>query len=150
MKRDLYERPGHQGYTGIRDNAGRFTLAEAKDSVRDGQYGVTLIRLADAPEFTNASYDDVAREHLRAKIAKLQGELARAAAHIAHLEERALKAEEALEPFGAIADIFDHAGGNRPTTGEIHSWADHRVGERVLTVEMLRAARSLASEGGKE
>lgn len=59
-------------------------------------------------------------------------------------------ARKALEPFAALADIFDHDGGNRPKKGEIASWVDHRVGERVLTVEALRAARvALSSQEEK-
>lgn len=67
MKRDLYERPGHMGYTGIRDNAGRFAEEDAKSSVGDGGYGVTMIRLENAPEFTSACFDDLARDHLARK-----------------------------------------------------------------------------------
>lgn len=49
---------------------------------------------------------------------------------------------EALEPIAALADIFDFKGGNRPTEGLVANWADHRVGSRDLTVEMLRRART--------
>lgn len=78
----------------------------------------------------------------------------KAAASLASLQSQVqsltLKLEErdkALEPFAKLADIFDHKGGNRPTTGVIAQWADHRVGERELTVEHLRRARSLQSKG---
>lgn len=49
---------------------------------------------------------------------------------------------EALLPFSDLLDIFLHVAGNRPKSGEICSWVDHRVGERALTVEMLKAARA--------
>ena len=64
MKRDLYYRPNAQGYTGIRDYAGRYTKAEARAHARDGRDGVTMILEEDAPEFTRACHDDLARDHL--------------------------------------------------------------------------------------
>lgn len=57
----------------------------------------------------------------------------------AQVENRQLR--KALAPFGALADIFDHKAGLRPTAGEIKSWSDHRVGDRSLTVEHLQEAR---------
>ncbi|RWO20712.1 hypothetical protein [Mesorhizobium sp.] len=75
VKRGLYERSDHMGYTGIRDHAGRYTEEEAKDSVRDGRYGVSMVRLEDAPEFTDACFDDLARKHLQDKIAAQAAEI---------------------------------------------------------------------------
>lgn len=67
VKRDLYYMPGGMGYTGIRDHAGRYSYEEAKTHVRDPEDGVevTIIRLADAPEFSKACWDDLARAHLQ-------------------------------------------------------------------------------------
>lgn len=64
VKRDLYWRPNDCGYTGIRDHAARYTLEEAKARVGDGVSGVTMIRADLAPEFTNACFDDLARDHI--------------------------------------------------------------------------------------
>lgn len=61
VKRDLYYRPGSIGYTGIRDNAGRFSHEEASKIAGNE---VSMVRLEDAPEFTNACFDDLARNHL--------------------------------------------------------------------------------------
>lgn len=55
---------------------------------------------------------------------------------------------EALAPFAALLDIFEFSTGLRPTSGEICSWVDHRVGERVLTVEHLEAARAALRKAG--
>lgn len=64
LKRGLYWRPNDCGYTGIRDHAARYTEAEAKSRARDGSSGVTMVRLEDAPEFSEACYEDLARAHL--------------------------------------------------------------------------------------
>lgn len=64
VKRDLYWMPNDCGYTGIRDNAARYTEDEARRRVGDGLSGVSMVRLVDAPEFTNACFDDLARDHL--------------------------------------------------------------------------------------
>ncbi len=64
VKRNLYWRPNDCGYTGIRNHAARYTLDEAKARVGSGDHGVTMIRADLAPEFTNACFDDLARDHL--------------------------------------------------------------------------------------
>jgi hypothetical protein len=68
LKRNLYFRPNAQGYTGIKDHAGRYPLDEAKDWVRDGIDGISMISEADAPEFTEACYNDLAIKHLQSKL----------------------------------------------------------------------------------
>lgn len=68
VKRGLYYRPNGEGYTGIRDNAGRYTYTEARKHIYDpgeGGNAVTIVPLSDAPEFTKECYDDLARDHLR-------------------------------------------------------------------------------------
>lgn len=105
MKRGLYERPEHMGYTGIRDNAGRLTEEDARSSVGDGGYGVTMVRVEDAPEFTDACFDDLARKHLQDKlavaaatIASLKEENARLVKALAFADEHSAKIEALLEP----------------------------------------------------
>lgn len=61
IKRGLYYMPNDCGYTGIRDHAGRYTAEEARARLGSG---VTMTRLCDAPEFTDACYDDLAIAHL--------------------------------------------------------------------------------------
>lgn len=59
IKRDLYYRPNGQGYTGIRDHAGRYSYEEAK--AQGGvEHGISIVRLRDAPEFTRACFPDLA------------------------------------------------------------------------------------------
>lgn len=107
VKRNLYERPDHIGYTGVRDKAGRFTEEDAKSSVGDGGYGVTMVRLADAPEFTSACYDDIARDHLRSIIAAKDAELSRL--HGREEEMRLRMFLEILSAMGGRSDASDTA-----------------------------------------
>ncbi len=79
LKRDLYECPSHQGYTGIRDKAGVWPLSlvrcdtmpvkEAYDPKERGNYALPLDQ---APEFTNECFHDLSLAHLKAKIERLQ------------------------------------------------------------------------------
>lgn len=62
MKRGLFYMPNDCGYTGIRDHAGRFTEAEAVAETSCD--GVTAMPLDEAPEFSSACFDDLARAHL--------------------------------------------------------------------------------------
>lgn len=64
-------------------------------------------------------------------------------AYVEAQQERIAELEKGLEPFAALSEIFEHEGGNRPREGVIAAWSDHRVGERELTVDMLRRARKL-------
>jgi hypothetical protein len=65
VKRGLYYRPEGIGYTGIRDNAGRYSREEAESTIGPE---VTMVRLEDAPEFTDACFEDLARDHLRKQL----------------------------------------------------------------------------------
>lgn len=74
MKRGLYYRPNAMGYTGIKDHAGRYTKAEA-ESHADPVSGVTAVAASDAPDFSPACFDDLARAHLDKKLAQVTREL---------------------------------------------------------------------------
>lgn len=58
MKRDLYYRPDSQGYTGIKDYAGRYFETDAYP-------GVQAIHEDDAPEFSPACFHDLREDHIR-------------------------------------------------------------------------------------
>lgn len=62
VKRDPYYRQ-EQGYTGIRDEAARYTFADARKHANP-LAGVTMIRLSEAPEFTPACFPDLALKHV--------------------------------------------------------------------------------------
>ncbi len=82
LKRDLYECPGHQGYTGIRDRAGRWLAEEfaghnipIKEKYTPKERDSYAIPLDEAPEFTNECFHDLSLAHLRGKIERLQESL---------------------------------------------------------------------------
>jgi len=62
VKRELYFRPDCQGYTGIRDDAGRYTYGVAKSYA---DHGCSMVKLSDAPEFSKACYPDLAAAHMQ-------------------------------------------------------------------------------------
>lgn len=75
VKRGLYYKPDNCGYTGIRDHAGRYSREEAEASARNP--AVSIVRLADAPEFSEACFDDLARAHLIEQRDSLQSQVER-------------------------------------------------------------------------
>lgn len=70
-KRGLYYRPNDRGYTGIKDEAGRYTLDEV--AVRfpnlecPNQDGMSFIAEPLAPDYSPACVHDVKEAHRRAK-----------------------------------------------------------------------------------
>lgn len=76
MKRGLYECPNHQGYTGIRDHAGRYSLVEAKDSADHSGGDVTMVHEDQAQEFLPAAWSDLVIKHLLGQRDVLRAEIA--------------------------------------------------------------------------
>lgn len=70
VKRGLYWRPDGQGYTGIKDYAGRYFESDA-----DPEGGVTAIHEDDAPEYTDACYSDLMAKHASQKVSTLSAEV---------------------------------------------------------------------------
>jgi hypothetical protein len=62
MKRGLFFRPDCKGYTGIRDEAGRYSELIAKSYAVHG--GCIIMRASEAPEFTPEVYQDLVVKHL--------------------------------------------------------------------------------------
>ena len=91
-KHGLYYAPNSQGYTGIRDKAGRYTLTEAiarahpngKDGPRDG---MDYIHESEAPEFSPKCFEDLKVKHLAEARDKLATDLAAALAREAALRD---------------------------------------------------------------
>jgi len=61
LKHGLFYRPDNKGYTGIRDEAGRYSRAEAD---QHSAAGGKVVREIDAPEFLPAAYNDLVIKHL--------------------------------------------------------------------------------------
>lgn len=61
LKRGLFYRPNNCGYTGIRDEAGRYSREDADEHAAAG--GIVM-READAPEFMPAAFTDLVINHL--------------------------------------------------------------------------------------
>lgn len=62
VKRGLYFRPNCQGYTGIRDEAGRYSHAAAQSHAEHGE--CTIVLASEAPEFMPLAYNDLVIKHL--------------------------------------------------------------------------------------
>lgn len=82
LKRDLYECPDHCGYTGVKDRAGRYTLADVATSIGPDKYTPLneehyFIKEEDAPEYTHKCFWDVREAHLKEKIEALTTEIKR-------------------------------------------------------------------------
>lgn len=104
IKRDLYWRPNSCGYTGLRDEAGRYTHAEASRKCNEG---VSMVHISEAPEWRASIWDEVLVEHLiklraeqadtittlRAEVEEWKDNWQRAAANGIKDSDRADKAE---------------------------------------------------------
>ena len=88
VKRGLYYRPDNCGYIGIKEYAGRYLQTDARPIS-----GVTAIHEDDAPEFSAACFDDLAREYLQKKITEAAATIEADRAEIAALTERLAQAE---------------------------------------------------------
>lgn len=100
IKRGLFYRPNNSGYTGIRDDAGRYSREDADKHMAAGG---TAIRENDAPEFMPTAYSDIVIKRL---IAQRDG-LVKALEEIEALSDNCVNAErygaeEALEDLQAI------------------------------------------------
>nr|WP_278436725.1 hypothetical protein [Brucella anthropi] len=80
VKRDLYYMPNSCGYTGIRDQAGRYSL-EYASMLADHHCadGLTYIHESEAPEFRNAAFSDLVIAHLIKQRDELRAQLAASA-----------------------------------------------------------------------
>lgn len=86
VKRGLYYRPEDSGYTGIRDEAGRYTYAEAKArEFNPGKNGnpVTIIKFSEAPLFSKACFSDIALAYTQRKLAEAEATIERLRAELA-------------------------------------------------------------------
>lgn len=132
-KRGLYYRPDAAGYTGIKDEAGRYSFEDAAfhagPNGPDGSLdGITIWAEADAPDYSPACYSDIKEKHMRSKlisaleardariaelerernglIAKsLENEIMREAAEAKHLEAEQCRMEAAERVIALEDDV---------------------------------------------
>ncbi len=71
VKRGLYYRPNNQGYTGIKENAGRYHESDASPDS-----GVHAIHESDAPIYAPGTFHDIAAHHFASKVEELAGQQA--------------------------------------------------------------------------
>ncbi|MBX4941201.1 hypothetical protein [Rhizobium binae] len=81
LKRDLYECPGHMGYTGIRDKAGTWPAEDfahhgipIKEKYTPKERDSYAIPFDAAPEFTNECFHDLSLAHLKSKVDELSAD----------------------------------------------------------------------------
>lgn len=126
IKRDLYERPEHQGYTGIKDLAGAWPLSlvqsetvPVKDKYDRSNHGHYALPIEAAPDFTSTCFHDLAQAHLEKKIAAKDAEIEKltdrldigpngedavvAESAVEHLRHRISVLERTMAPFRAVA-----------------------------------------------
>jgi hypothetical protein len=157
IKRGLYYGPDNCGYTGIRDHAGRYSLADAHDSVRPGN-GVSTIQADRAPEFSEACYEDLARAHLskqrddaRAEIERLRAtqiELrAEMYGEVASRDAEIERLRAALKPFAglhtrieAAREMFGPDHWPTPETGYVVTLPEYGRQPDFTFADLVRAA----------
>ena len=136
IKRDLYWRPNSSGYTGLRDEAGRYTYAEASPRCNGG---VSMVHISEAPEFRAAVWDDLLVAHLLKQRSERDDTITTLRAEVERLTEeretifmdivderdaaiaRAEKAEAAITDLASRAQkILDalNADYSKPTDGD--------------------------------
>ena len=66
VKRGLYYRPDNCGYTGVKENAGRYDASEARPDS-----GVFAVHEDEAPIYSPGCFHDLAAEHFAKKVHEL-------------------------------------------------------------------------------
>jgi len=64
ISKGLYFRPDAKGYTGIRDEAGRYDHETAMSYVTGSDGEVSIVRESEGKEFMPAAYSDLVINHL--------------------------------------------------------------------------------------
>lgn len=115
VKGGLYYRPDACGYTGIKANAGRYSLAEA-EYYHDPSAGVSVTHESIAPEFSCACYDDLKAQYLMQQRDDQDAEITRLRAELERVREAGQAVVKAwgddgdqtlVRFFGALCDLRD-------------------------------------------
>ena len=128
LKRGLFERPGHHGYTGVLRHAGRFSHEEASAYAVHGG-SVTMMLASEAPAYSPACWHETQVEDLLDLLRIEREAKATAEARAAQLQAEV----EALK--GALKEIADA----RPVTCDMSlahdmaATAAHALAARAAT-----------------
>lgn len=71
IKRDLYWRPNARGYTGLKSDAGRYTLVDAQ---KYSNSGVTMLHEDEAADISRGCFQDIADKWRAEEITRLRAE----------------------------------------------------------------------------
>lgn len=132
VKRDLYYRPNANGYTGIKDHAGRYTKAESERHA-DPMSGVSMVMADEAPEFSAACFDDLARAHLQKKLDEARAELA-----VLRFQPEAPKVEQ--EPDTLALNAYRHLTNYADAAAHPHRAGIRKVRDDVYAALQDRPA----------
>ncbi|EHP91890.1 hypothetical protein [Methylorubrum extorquens] len=139
LKRGLFERPGHHGYTGVLRHAGRFSHEEASSSAVHGG-SVTMMLASEAPAYSPACWHETQVEDLLDLLRIERGAKAAAEARAAQLQAEVGALKGALEHVKAWIDTDLPAGTSR--AGIVH-----RAITKALDRTALAARAATAREG---
>lgn len=133
IKRGLYYRPNGQGYTGLKDDAGRYDFERAKQH-HSPEDGVTYIHEDEARECSPKCAVEIVAEHMQGKLEALSKELAEARDESF---ERSTQLLKALVEIGRLRDALKWYGEQARLSRLIHCEGDAR-------------RHALSNDGGKK
>jgi len=108
VKRGLYYAPHNKGYTGVKELAGRYLAVDARPDA-----GVTAVHEDDAPEFSQACWPEVARDHLAKKVNRIRSYLELRDTRLLCSDGPARDTHEGCE--AALRDVYLMLIGEAPT-----------------------------------
>lgn len=144
LKRGLFERPGHHGYTGVLRHAGRFSHEEASAYAVHGG-SVTMMLASEAPAYSPACWHEAQVEDLLDLLRIEREAKATAEARAAQLqaEVEALKAER--DGAEAVITAYREAICTMAKSHRAVEAAEQRENERLRRHPIIRGAARAAT-----
>jgi hypothetical protein len=102
VKRGLYYRPNGNGYTGIKEYAGRYLASDAMPNS-----GVIAIHEDEAPAYSEACYSDLMAKHASEKVRTLEAQIAELRKRIGQIENALMRGDDAEAM--ALTDLTDYS-----------------------------------------
>lgn len=150
LKRGLFERPGHHGYTGVLRHAGRFSHEESSAYAVHGG-SVTMMLASEAPAYSPACWHETQVEDLLDLLRIEREAKAAAEARAAQLQAEVEALKGALDQTKAAADDLVPvciAEGDNKAAGALQ-FISGFVSDRLAAIEgtALAARAATAREG---